>query len=330
MSRRLSFALSAALLASVIVAPQAHAATTITELGSLPGSNGSTAAAINDSGVAVGSSGRGGFNRPVKFDGNGVSELAGPADRHTELQAINNRGVAAGTATGSSPDVAGRALRYSADGTYAVLSVPFGYWSASAVAVDDSGTVYGTAAGRSDDREIPVRWRLNGVLAALKLPEGATWGRVTGASPNGYATGVVSGPGMNRLAVRWNPGGTVTTLQRLDDGAVSEALAVNRNGDVVGTADFWNEGTYGVRWNADGSMTKYGPNLKPWSINDHGVAVGWSMTANRNVPYRWSNEGEELDLGVPTGNSFAYPRDINNDGVIVGMADVAAYKWTVS
>ncbi|MDX8148985.1 hypothetical protein SK854_43180 [Lentzea sp. BCCO 10_0061] len=330
MSRRLSFALSAALLASVIAAPQAHAATTITDLGGLPGSTGSGAAAINDSGVAVGTSNRAGFNRPVKYDGAGVTELAGPADRHTQLEAINNNGLAAGTATGTSPDVGGRALRYNADGTYAVLSVPFGFWSAAAVAIDDVGTVYGTAAGRDNDREIPVRWRPNGVLATLKLPEGATRGRVTGASPNGYATGVVSGPGMNRLAVRWNPGGTVTTLQRLEDGAESAALAVNRNGDVVGTAEFWNEGSFGVRWNLDGSMTKFGPNLTPWSINDHGVTVGWSTTPNQNVPYRWSNEGEELDLGFPSGTQFAYARDINNAGVIVGYGGATACKWTVS
>ncbi|WP_093590545.1 hypothetical protein [Lentzea waywayandensis] len=320
--------MSAALLASVIVTPQAHATTTITELGGLPGSTASSAAAINDSGVAVGTSSRGGFNRAVKFDGAGVTELAGPADRHTQLEAINSHGVAAGTATADG--VGGRALRFNADGSYVVLSVPFGFWSAAAVAIDDFGTVYGTAAGLNNDREIPVRWRPNGVLATLKLPEGATWGRVTGASPNGYATGVVSGPGLNRLAVRWNPGGTVTPLQRLDDGAESMALAVNRNGDVVGTADFWNDGTFGVRWNADGSMTKYGPNLRPSSINDHGTAVGWSTTANQNVPYRWSNEGEELDLGFPSGTQFAYPMDINNDGVIVGLAGAAAYKWIVS
>ena len=332
MGRRLSFALSTALLASVVVTPQAHAATTMTYLGSLPGSTGSGAVAINESGVVVGSSGGGSisFNRPLRFDGAGMAELPAPADRHVEAGAINNHGVAVGSAVDPNDSNSSRAVRFNPDGTYTVLSVPFGYWSANAVAINDSGAVYGSARGYLDDREIPVRWRPNGVITTMKLPEGATWGRVTGASPNGYVTGQVAGPGMNRLAVRWNPDGSVTPLQRLDDNAESIAYAVNRNGDVVGTAEFWNDGLFGVRWNLDGSMTKYGPELRPSSINDHGVAVGWSVTALKNVPYRWGNDGEELELGVPEGTQFAYPRAVNNDGVIVGTDGVHAVKWTVS
>ncbi|MFD4639906.1 hypothetical protein ACFWN2_21520 [Lentzea sp. NPDC058436] len=330
--------MSTAILAAVVVTPQAHAATTITELGRLPGHTSSSAYAINDSGVAVGTSGGGGsLNRPVKYDSAGVTELVGPPDRHTQLQAINNRGVSVGTATASNPDLPGRALRFAADGTYSVLAVPFGYWSTAAEAIDDFGNVYGVAAGRNNDLQIPVRWRSNGIVTTLKMPEGATWGRVTNASSNGYVTGMVSGPisgpgsgpWLNRLAVRWNPDGTVTSLQRLEDGAESEAKAVNRNGDVVGTAEFWNEGSFGVRWNADGSMTKYGPNLYPTAINDHGVAVGTGSTPSQQIPYRWSNDGEELDLGFPAGTVMANVQDINNDGVIVG-GGLHACKWVVS
>jgi uncharacterized membrane protein len=326
MSRRLSFALSAALLAAVLVRTSAHADTTITDLGGLPGSTDNRVRSINDSGLAVGSSIVGGVTRAVKFDGDRVTELFGPAGAHVGLNAVNNRGAAVGTTT--VPGVSDNAIRFNPDGTYAVLSIPFGYTYTNAVGIDDNGITYGVAV--AGDHSIPVRWRSNGVLTTMKLPAGATGGRVVSASPNGYAAGYVFGPSLNRVAVRWNPDHSVTVLPRLTDGVRSSASAVNRNGDVVGTAEFVEgEESYGLRWNADGSMNKYGPDYYPTSINDHGTAVGYGRVDNQLRPFRWTRDGEELDLGLPAPVGSIEVLAINNDGVIVGTAGRFAFKWIV-
>ncbi|GHH30067.1 hypothetical protein [Lentzea cavernae] len=331
MSRRLSLALSAALLATVAVSASASArsTTTITDLGGLPSATETSVTSINDSGVAVGADYGDGRNHAVKFDGAGASELVGPAGAHTYLTSVNNHGAAVGFT--SLPGGATKPIRFNPDGSYVLLSVPFGYSYAHAFAINDGGATFGSALGATDGRQIPVRWLPNGVLTSMKLPAGATWGRVTGASSNGYVSGFVSGPGMEQLAVRWNPDSSVTKLPRMSDGEPTTAQAVNRHGDVVGTGRFANgEGTFGVRWNADGSMNKYGPNIEPKSINDDGVAVGFTYVADKQHPYRWTKDGEELALGFPEGADSVTTLDINNAGVIVGSAGGRAYKWTVS
>ncbi|WP_089919850.1 hypothetical protein [Lentzea albida] len=319
--------MSTALLATVVAAAPAHATTTITELGGLPGSAVNWVVAINDSGVAVGGSSTDGGYRTsaVKFDAGGASELVGPAGALTHLYAVNNNGVGAGLTTAGGT----RPIRFAADGTYQVLGVPFGYTRAYASAIDDSGTAYGIASDHITNAQIPVRWRPNGVFTSMKMPSGATWGHVTTASPNGYVVGFVGGDGIGTTAVRWNPDGSVTTLAGLTENVRNTAQAVNRNGDVVGTADD-GEQSFGVRWRADGAITKLAARVEPKSINDLGVTVGWAYHEGKQLPFRWNDDGEKLELGLPEGTDSVYQLDINNEGVIVGSAGIAAYKWTVS
>ncbi|MFJ5990488.1 hypothetical protein [Lentzea sp. NPDC092896] len=330
MSRRLSFALSAALLATIVVAPQAHADTTITYLGGIPGATSSWALAVNELGVAVGGSGYGDgrTDRPVKFDGQGgATEFAGPADGRTSVKAVNRFGVAVGTTSG--PSTGTRAIRFNADGSYSVLSVPFGFENSLGLAIDDRGTTYGIATN-SNNQQIPVRWRPNGVLNAMKLPTGATWAYVSDAAANGHVAGYVSGPGLPTTAVRWNPDNTVTVLARLADGAMTSAQAVNQVGEVAGNANSANdEATFGVRWNTDGSVTNFGQGSLPKGINEHGVVVGSYYVGADQHPFRWDRYGTKLELGHPDGVTSAAALDINSDGVIVGWAGSRAVKWVV-
>ncbi|SFR06827.1 hypothetical protein SAMN04488564_1021088 [Lentzea waywayandensis] len=331
MSRRLSFVLSTALLATAVAATPAHADTTITDLGGLPGAQSHWAASVNDAGVAVGVAFNGsGRDRAVRFDGNGTAtQLAGPADASTTVNEVNNHGAAVGTTSGGS--VGGtRAIRFKPDGTYAVLSVPFGFTTSTGLAITDSGTAYGLASD-ADRRQIPVRWRPDGVLMTMKMPEGATWAYVTRAAANGYVAGYVSGPGIPFLAVRWNPDGSVTKLARMADGAATTAQGVNQLGEVVGNANSANDQeTFGVRWNLDGSLTSYGKDSLPKSINDRGVVVGSYYGGAEQHPFRWEKNGDKLELGRPDGVTNATALDINNDGVIVGRAGSSAVKWVVS
>jgi uncharacterized membrane protein len=329
MSRRLAFGLSAALLATIVGTAPAHAATTITDLGGLPGAPTNWATAINDAGVAVGGSSTNGMPaRAVKFDGNGGAvELTGPAGASNVANAINNRGVAVGTTT--LHDEGQRAIRFNADGTHTVLIAPYGFVAVLGLAIDDYGTVYGTAR-KVGAATIPVRWRPNGVLTSMKLPDGANWGYVSSVSPNGYVAGYVSDSGRWHKPVRWNPDGSVTVLAGLEGGGGSGfAHAVNRYGEVVGEATDAN-GMHGVFWAADGSVSKtYGHEFYPRGVNDDGVAVGYTSKEGRYRPFLWKRNGEVLDLGLPDGADSGGAVDINNDGVMVGWAGPVAVKWTV-
>ncbi len=81
MSRKLGFALSAALVATVAVTAPAHAIVVATDLGGLPGSTLHSAASVNESGVAVGRSrSNGQLERAVRYEGS-AAELVGPAGR---------------------------------------------------------------------------------------------------------------------------------------------------------------------------------------------------------------------------------------------------------
>ncbi|MDX8148986.1 hypothetical protein SK854_43185 [Lentzea sp. BCCO 10_0061] len=327
MSRRLSFALSTALLATVVGTAPAHADTTIINLVGLPGGHSHRAMSINDSGLAVGSSIVRDVTRAVKFDGGRVTELVGPDGASVGLTAVNNHGAAVGTST--FPGVGGNAIRFDPDGKYSVLSTPFGYNYTRAAGIDDNGITYGVAA--RNDNSIPVSWRQNGALTAMKLPAGFTGGSVASASPNGYAAGFVYGPGQDWVPVRWNPDHSVTVLPLPAGGVRSRASAVNRNGDVVGTADLpGGGGPYGVRWNADGSMNMYGHMDEPTGVNDHGIAVGYGWADGQWRPFRWTREGEKLDLGLLSLAPSIEKLAINNDGVIVGSVWGTAYKWIVS
>jgi hypothetical protein len=317
--------LATALLATVVGAAPAHAELTLLDLGGLPSSTTNWVGSINDSDIAVGASYSDGRpTRAVKYDGKGgAAELVGPAGSSTTVKAVNNRGAAAGTTI----DVGGhsRAIRFDPDGTYQVLIAPYGYATAAGMAIDDSGTVYGTARDETG-RQIAVRWRPNGVLTAMKLPEGATWAQVTSASPNGYVVGHVFGTGGGPLAVRWNRNGSVITLARVTNGTTS-AEAVNNRGEVVGNSN-GADGTYGARWRADGSVIMLSKGMYPKSINDSGVMVGFTHVGGEPRPYRWSENGEALDLGLPEGATSGGALDINTDGVIVGIAGSVAVKWT--
>ncbi|KJK47135.1 hypothetical protein UK23_21370 [Lentzea aerocolonigenes] len=319
--------MSTALLAAAVVTTPAHAATTVTDLGGLPSAAQHVATSVNDAGVAVGGAHSNGLpSRGVRYDGNGVAtELVGPADASTTVEAVNSSGSAVGTATGKSGS---RALRFNPDGTHVVLSVPSGFTGAIGQAISDSGTVYGVATDVTR-RQIPVSWSPAGVITTLALPAGATWANLTNASANGYVAGYVTGPTIATTAVRWNPDGSATVLSGLAVDATTLATAVNQFGEVVGSAVAGDFQSWGVRWNADGSLNKYEQGFGPRSINDHGTVVGSSVVGGNQVPVLWERDGGRLELGFPAGVTTAGALDINNNGVVVGTAGSRAVKWVV-
>ncbi len=332
MSRKFGFVLSAFVAATVVGATPAHAATTITELGKLPGATSQIAVAVNNAGVAAGTAtSAGNLTRAVVWDSNGVvKDLGGPTGSSvTRAKAINSQGVIAGeiTLSGSTTGV-----RFNLDGTHTVLSPAYDA-ATTITGIDDTGAIYGYGyeAGPTSFRWYALRWDANGVQTYLPMPKGYLNGGITAVSPNGIATGWVAGhAGTSRTAARWNRDGSVTVLSGIPGGEDARGAGVNQYGEVIGHAVDYDGVTQAVRWNRDGSMTLLGANSGSTAINDAGVAVG--TVGNR--PVRWRANGDALDLGLPAGAVSGGPTSINNAGVIVGVVDgvsgQTAVKWVVS
>ncbi|GGN08974.1 hypothetical protein GCM10011609_55880 [Lentzea pudingi] len=323
MSRNFGMALSAALLATVVVAAPAHASTTAVELDRLPGTTEQEAAAINDAGVVAGSATIDGSTRAVKWDADGtVSAVGGP---NTKAKAVNSSGVIAGETKVSGAAVA---VRFDLDGTHTVLGAIPGH-NAVVTGVDDAGVVYGYSLEPSGvGAWLAVRWDLTGVLTPLAVPDGTTTSQVSAVSPNGFATGWVEGERSG--AVRWNPDGSVTRLPGLEEHRRARGTGVNRHGDVVGTAEYRST-MYSVRWNHDGTIIQFDGSGRAAWINDEGVVV--STVGFKAV--RWSPTGERTDLRWPTGSYLGRVTAINSSGVVVGHSGDGtidpknAVKWVL-
>ena len=334
MSRSTGFVLSAALVATVFATTPAHAATTVTEFSTLPGTIYQEAAAINDAGVTVGSATVDGKVRAVKWDSDGtVTDLGGPADAgFVRAKAINSTGVIA--AETSAPGSATVPLRFNLDGTHTVLSAAPGHRNLNVTGIDDSGTVYGWSLDTSNfDSWRAWRWDANGVRTELPMPAGATASQVDAVSPNGFATGWISVPNEPTHPVRWNPDGSFTLLPALHSGGSAGGRGVNRHGDVVGYAEGDRNSSFTVRWNRDGSVTQLGDRSLLVSINDNGSVIA---TVNYR-PILWSATNEKRELRWPAGKYFGRLTGINNAGVVVGFTGdddpewpKQAFKWVVS
>ncbi|MDX8028942.1 hypothetical protein SK803_01910 [Lentzea sp. BCCO 10_0856] len=334
MSRSTGFVLSAALVATVFASTPAHAATTVTEFGTLPGTTVQEAAAINDAGVTVGSATVDGKVRAVKWDSDGtVTDLGGPADAgFVRAKAINSTGAVA--AETSAPGSATVALRFNVDGTHTVLSAAPGHRTTYVTGIDDSGAVYGWSLDTSNiDSWRAWRWDANGVRSELPMPAGASGSQVNAVSPNGFATGWVYLINEPTRPVRWNPDGSFTLLPALPSGGTAMGLGVNRHGDVAGYAEDRNRATFTVRWNRDGSVTQLGDRSLLVSINDNGSVIA---TVSFRATF-WSATNEKRELPWPTGKYFGRLTGINNAGVVVGFTGddypewpKQAFKWVVS
>ena len=321
------------MVATVVVTTPAHAATTITEFGKLPGTTEHQAAAINDAGVAVGSATVDGKVRAVRWDTDGtVTDLGGPADAgFVRAKAINSTGVVAAETSG--PGAGKVALRFDLDGTHTVLNSPAGHRFTYVTGIDDSGSVYGWSLDESNvDSWRAWRWDANGTRSELPIPEGSTGSQVNAVSPNGFATGWVYRPNEPTRAVRWSPDGSFTLLPGLPGGGRALGQAVNRHGDVVGQAEDTGRYNRTVRWNRDGTVTQLGDNSYLLSINDNGSVVG----VVGFEPTFWSAKNEQRTLPWPDGEYVGRLTGINNAGVIVGYTGheqafpLRAFKWVVS
>lgn len=283
-----------------------------TELGNIgTSSTGATSArayAINDAGIAVGSStaydnavNKG--QRAVRWDNSGTAteldhlgtSASGTSNVHAV--AINNTGTAVGHAVKYIADTnVARAVRWEANET---VATELGYIerdsalvNAYAEAMNNAGTVVGFVEfniGGFHRGSRAVRWEAGGT-AATQLdslnsdPSSSSDTHANAINDAGTVVGYseisINGPtiwGSARRAVRWDAGGTVVTeLDYLGNDPVAEtaeAVAINAGGMAIGFSNTGGTNPDGdfcaVRWEAGGTAATALGNL---GVSSYGAA----------------------------------------------------------
>jgi probable HAF family extracellular repeat protein len=209
----------------------------------------------------------------------------------------------------------------------AALPNTFGYGFLYASGVNRGGTAVGTGAGGRGAQRALV-WR-NGAAEELPQEDGDAdeteflfgsravaindGGTIVGQAETQYGVqGVVWDGDDVRLLMSLNP---------TDEYQSSSAHAINASGQIAGYADLGSVGK-AVVWETGGVRVLDGlfGRSSASDINDLGVAVGWTETADgRAVAFR--NDGATTTL-LPTltGMAYADAAGINSAGLIVGYS----------
>lgn len=280
------------------------------DLGTLGGYSG--AAALNDCGQVVGSSGLpdGGIH-PFLWQGGVMTDLGlPPGMRYAYASDINGRGTVVGLGViPSPPRWQGRAFLWR-NGTMTDLGT-LGGWSSSATAVNDRDQAIGWS-DIADGSVHAVLWD-NGGMTDLGP------GSVSDINNRGEIVGSRAIAGGQRHGVLWQRG-TMTDLGTLG-GPSSAATAVNDSGQVIGWSDTADGQHHGFLWQ-QGLMTDLGTlggsDSNAGKISDRGDILGTATTAGNELrPVLW-RRGVITDLttgGVP---AKAFVNAINNRGQLAG------------
>ncbi|GAA0247493.1 hypothetical protein GCM10010492_53970 [Saccharothrix mutabilis subsp. mutabilis] len=203
------------------------------DLGTLPGGTQSSANAINDGGLILGSADDAdGQWHPVVWQRDGSISTV-PL---TTAVAVNNRGTIAGTLE--------HAVTLRADGRVTDLGLPFGATNSYPIAINDRGTVLG-GIRTPEGRQRAVRWDKRGRAVDLGAltPESGSWAERI--NDHDEAIGLSTSSGQTDHAVFWDRRGRLVDLTP-DPSTASDAYDLNNHGVVVGVLG----GAYGnaVLW----------------------------------------------------------------------------------
>ncbi|MEV6235421.1 hypothetical protein [Lentzea sp. NPDC051838] len=261
---------------------------TATRLGKLPGDFSGMANAVNNAGVAVGTSQ--GVNTglvAVRWDESGqISALpAFSAEPHsTSANGVNDDGVIVGHATERFSGLS-TAVRWNTDGTITTLSHLPGHDQGSARDISAGGVVVGSSDRLNEfDRTHATLWQADGTAVALPaLPGGRNSVAVAINDAGTVVVGWAETAGYYQHAVKWSLDGPAVTVTDLGTvgGLFSSAKAVNDAGVVVGESTAAPGGAYlAVRWQpgagaellpGTGTITKC---IEAGAINDAGSVGG--------------------------------------------------------
>ncbi len=244
-------------------------------------------------------------------------------------RALSDRGVLVGWAYSSSHRHA-FSLKHGVMVDLGLLPGAPPFLQADAYAINRRGKIVGQAQSPDDLTFHPALFE-NGVVIDLGVPAPIRQDSVAQAiNDAGQIAGATWYPNAEIHAFLYTDG-TMTDLGTLTGGRSSGARGMNNLGDVVGHADLTTPlGQHAIHaflYNA-GSMTDLGtlPLGSQFSsaaaINDAGQVVGVSASSTPYRAFLYCN-GTMTDLGTLGGPTSAATA-INQDGVVVGSADVTA------
>jgi probable HAF family extracellular repeat protein len=314
-------ALAGSALAVALAAP-AHAAERQylpTDLGSLGGDT--TAVALNEAGVVVGTS----AGHAFRWQNGQLTDLGTLGGDTSRAAAVNENGVVAGTSTdadGRDHAVIWRGAR--------IVDLGLG----TAVGINDRGQVIGDRTTATGTRR--VLWH-QGIATDLgPVPEGTytyginNRGDIIGTFPEppGQPCGCTASAGIvhNRRLT------TFGSFAPSTFNPASRPLGYNNKGDVVGLAAIEDGLSRPFRWH-NGTLTQLpilgGYEGAAFGVNDSGLAVGRAQTDRQfpfAVPVTWTGSvvNDLTDQGLDWADS---PAGVNNHGQIITNRDGRAYLY---
>lgn len=306
------------------------------DLGKLPGHQSSSARAVNELGLVVGSSAappglildripmtvrQGGDMGAIDFGDAG------------EAYDVNDSGIVVGAAVEFEPARAGAFRWTEAEGAMPLSGVT------SAYGVNNRGQIVGRAAGGAcgphqeavvwEEGHISCLGRLGGTQSIARAINevGIVVGSFRDAEDETKAFRWIEGEGMTEIPGR---PGLRTIAQDVNDlGEVVGALTQGLGDDFTSTA---------VVWDATGRIRDLGlfdARTSARAINNRGDVVGNVISpegVSRAV--MWTAEGDVLDLGAASGAPWSAAQDLNDGGVVIGYVGPSvqasrAAMWTV-
>jgi len=162
----------------------------------------------------------------------------------------------------------------------------------------------------------------------LALPKEATGGGVNSGSPNGqYLAGVVSGKDSPGKPVRW----AGARAESIPITGIGEAVGVNDSGVVVGRGQTADRRHYAWAY-VDGVVVElplpHGyTGAEATAINAKGQVAGVLFAGEHDAAVVWQapTAVAEAKVLAPAGGATAF--GISDEGVVVGGAGSAAYRW---
>ena len=213
-----------------------------------PGSDYSTAFAINDFGDIAGAANTATGLRAFRSRRNTAYIELGPLSGDTSGGAfgINLRGEIVGYSSGPNGT---RAVIWNPGGIVQPLPALSGTNGSRALAINDSGDVVGVSEMPSGQRA--TLWARGGTAQDLGTLPGHGVSEALSISESGDVVGS-SGNLQQRRAVLWAQGGAIRNLGTLPGGASSRALGI-REGEVVGTSET-SDGEHAFLWTQAAGM----------------------------------------------------------------------------